>query len=1675
MKNAEQTRNRKSAIKQTAIKRLSVFAICYSLFAVSISCLYAGFTGDFSQSGGAVYDGTSNDSGQDVAVDTITIGGPYTYVVGYSSIGVNINDYFTIKYDAAGNVLSSATFNGGNNDGGYDIAVDNSGNVYVTGWSNNGTNDDCVTIKYNSSLVFQSSAAFNWGYNDSGDGIAVDNSGNVYVTGYSYNGTNLDCVTIKYNSSLVFQSTAVFNSGYDDRGDGIAVDNSGNVYVTGYSYNGTNYDCVTIKYNSSLVFQSSAAFNGGSDDWGFGIAVDNSGNVYVTGRSDNGTNDDCVTIKYNSSLVFQSSVVFNGGGADSGKGIAVDNSGNVYVTGYSNNGTNNDYVTIKYNSSLVFQSSAAFNGGSGDVGSDIAVDNSGNVYVTGQSNNGTNWDYCTIRYQLPDAPPSAGTISGGVTYSGPLSGNYAIVIATIAIATPPSIAGGIVFSTMNASGNFTASELPVPNTFYILAFRDVNGNGNPDVDREPWNVNVGLVNPALIYMPSAQNVDVGNITLYDWGRISGSITKTSTQTGVILIIASGTATTDPNFGSWVLMPSTNIAVGNYTVAVATAWNPVKITAFIDNYSSLNGNLDPGEHYYESNATFTVTAGGITPLNIVISSPVAPTAPAAPTGFAGTSPATTSIIWTWTDNSSDETGFRVKTSTGGTIKSLAEDATSWTETDLSVNTQYTRYVEVYNSTGTNSSSTASKYTLANPPSGTQITQISSTTITLNWSSDNPSGTRYGILRSLDSGFTSPTTLKAFSDNYTSTSYLASDLLPLTSYWFKVNAFNGDELATAFDTTISTRTRPALPARIANLYAWTGYYPGQVYLGWSAPVGAAYYILKYSTNPITNSTQFDNATTYTQNWTPLPAGWWEGTKIIEGLTAGQLYYFNIVAVNADGVVSAISNTFSCKAKEGLFISGKITDISGNGVSGVSVKLSTTTDGTTIQEVTTNANGAYKFTNLTTSSYIIKPTSTDYRFSPKDKYIWRLYYSWDYQDFVAAPVGVVGTISGIIKDTATLTGIQGANVYLYNYTSYMYAGSVTTDATGYYQLTELPIDKYQIEVSSSGYIRSVYSGKTSLWAGDAVIVSSGVTTTVNFSLSKTSSISGKVVDQNGDAYPEGFRFYLNAHKEDWSTTRGWAYTDYNYSGNYKIEGLTAGDYTIWMYHYTPDWEFVRAVYYSTTTEYGVSDWRDASYINVPASTDTTNMNFVVWRDTIAPSGRFVINYATATTTKSKYVKLSLSLTDVSPSGVQKIALSNDGENYTHWKDYNATQRWSLSESTGTKTVYLKAKDKAGNFAVFTDDIDYTGEFIPPAVSTTPQVTGGAVKYDPNTGQMMLIMSRSALERKVDVSVPLSYQADKVWAIYKDVEYLLSESYENNIYTYSGTLTIPQGNYMETNDIIIKIITKDGEVIEFVYGTVELVDPSGYVFNSDNGEKIEGATVTLYWYNPATSQFEQADQSKVSYDPTINPQSTSDDGYYGWDVQAGNYYVKVTADWYNDKQSSVVSVPPEVTDLHVSMLPQDTTAPVIVDFAINGSSWNAVTNSRSVTLALTVTDELSGANKMWISNDSYTSGGSWEKINTTKNWTLSEGEGIKTVYLKVKDKCGNTTQKSAKIRLSTTADNLENVKVYPNPYKPGATGADAKFSDPQEGTGVVFDRLTAKANIKVYNIAGELVAELD
>jgi len=143
---------------------------------------------------------------------------------------------------------------------------------------------------------------------DRAQDIAVDGSGNVYVTGYSEgSGTGYDYATIKYNTTGKLLWAKRYN-GPGNSSDwpwAIAVDGPGNVYVTGYSWgSGTEYDYATIKYNTNGKLLWAKRYNGPGNarDWAQAIAVDGSGNVYVTGRSEgSGTGIDYATIKYNTS------------------------------------------------------------------------------------------------------------------------------------------------------------------------------------------------------------------------------------------------------------------------------------------------------------------------------------------------------------------------------------------------------------------------------------------------------------------------------------------------------------------------------------------------------------------------------------------------------------------------------------------------------------------------------------------------------------------------------------------------------------------------------------------------------------------------------------------------------------------------------------------------------------------------------------------------------------------------------------------------------------------------------------------------------------------------------------------------------------------------------------------------------------------------------------------------------------------------------------------------------------------------------------------------------------------------------------------------------------------------------------------------------------------------------
>ncbi len=233
---------------------------------------------------------------------------------------------------------------------------------------------------------------------DEAHSIAMDDSGNVYVTGPAGSvGYGVNYTTIKYNSSGVQQWIKIWyrfppylhgiNIPYS-----IAVRRSG-VYVTGESLD-TNYDIVTIKYSTSGTTQWVRLRQASTwQDKAYSLAVDSSGNVYVTGYSWRAsTNQDYITIKYNTNGVEQWVKNYAGPvlGPDVAKSIAVDGLSNVYITGSSfvGYGTGwHDYATIKYNTNGAQQWVQRYNGpGNGkDMATSIAVDDFGNVYVTGYS------------------------------------------------------------------------------------------------------------------------------------------------------------------------------------------------------------------------------------------------------------------------------------------------------------------------------------------------------------------------------------------------------------------------------------------------------------------------------------------------------------------------------------------------------------------------------------------------------------------------------------------------------------------------------------------------------------------------------------------------------------------------------------------------------------------------------------------------------------------------------------------------------------------------------------------------------------------------------------------------------------------------------------------------------------------------------------------------------------------------------------------------------------------------------------------------------------------------------------------------------------------------------------------------------------------------------------------
>lgn len=405
--------------------------------------------------------------------------------------GKNLQDAFIAKFDAMGNQIWTTYYGGDRADVATGIAVSGSNVYVVgyTGSSGLGTpgtwlptqavtgGDDGFMAKFNSSGVRQWGTYIGGLEDDYVMDVAIDNSGNVVVTGYTrtdfpdtvfasagapqlwYGGGVFDGFVSKFNSTgNRIWSTFAGGSG-DDRGYGICIEGGNRIVMVGgtsdgsaypryggaVSYVGTNWDAVVTKYYSNGSSPWSLVYGGNDHDTAFAVAAQTSGlygRIYVAGTTQNiGTqtfpvyptsygltgNNDMFVVRLDSLGVrWRARVVDNSNGDDHADAVVAYGDG-VIVAGQTASGNlvpniipstaiqnsrsgTTDAVILALDQYLTYTDGTYFGGSGNEAGTGLAVDYKQRVVLGGWSSSSTfgslydnNWAFQTNKAGDDDA------------------------------------------------------------------------------------------------------------------------------------------------------------------------------------------------------------------------------------------------------------------------------------------------------------------------------------------------------------------------------------------------------------------------------------------------------------------------------------------------------------------------------------------------------------------------------------------------------------------------------------------------------------------------------------------------------------------------------------------------------------------------------------------------------------------------------------------------------------------------------------------------------------------------------------------------------------------------------------------------------------------------------------------------------------------------------------------------------------------------------------------------------------------------------------------------------------------------------------------------------------------------------------------------------------------------
>lgn len=284
-----------------------------------------------------------DDSGEAIAIGSKSI-----YVLGRSRNRKKKTDMVLIKYGLNGKTRWIKRFNRNGSDlqrYSLYLAVDSRNNVCVTGCSAG----DYATTKFSSAGKKRWSRRYdNNGGNDAPTGIALNDDGDVYVTGSSASTDAMVFAIVKYNKKGRKEWVRQYGDAkyFYNIGSSVDIDAKGNCYITGSSYGDRSekLDFLTIKYDqdgNKLWARRLKKF-----DMPVDLIVDKKGNSYIAGLNIFSTNWKYVALKYDTSgKIIWKNTVPNFGMPSA---AALDSAGAFYITGFREGVYEEDFFTIKF-------------------------------------------------------------------------------------------------------------------------------------------------------------------------------------------------------------------------------------------------------------------------------------------------------------------------------------------------------------------------------------------------------------------------------------------------------------------------------------------------------------------------------------------------------------------------------------------------------------------------------------------------------------------------------------------------------------------------------------------------------------------------------------------------------------------------------------------------------------------------------------------------------------------------------------------------------------------------------------------------------------------------------------------------------------------------------------------------------------------------------------------------------------------------------------------------------------------------------------------------------------------------------------------------------------------------------------------------------------------------------